>query len=426
MVTFAPVVFRHHRRKDGTYPVKIRITFNGVSRYLPTTITAEPGEVTRSLALKPGLKAKLEPTMKKVRDALSQLPPFAVEDHDVGWVVSQVRACMSGGRFRLDFGAFGRDWARKHKRGTTLQAYIRALDALERYKGGPVDVNDITRRDLIDFAAWSDAAPKLQYNRKAGTYAVREGTQKVPGSSARHLAKLAAIFQEAKLRYNDEDAGVLLIPRSPFDGIKRTIPKPTGGQRSVGREVIQRIIDAVPADPAVREALDVFLLSFVTMGANLADLHEAKPLPKGGEWWIYNRMKTRTRRTDRAEIQVRVTPVMRALLSRLQDGPKGWMVPALHRIGALKDTATGKVNGKLHAWQGGEEEPVPAFSFYAARHTWATLARREGVEKATVDEALGHVGDFDLADIYAERSWDLINKANDTVLALFDWSAVTG
>lgn len=38
IVTFKLIVI--NRRKDGTWPVKIRVTFKGVSRRLPTTIAA--------------------------------------------------------------------------------------------------------------------------------------------------------------------------------------------------------------------------------------------------------------------------------------------------------------------------------------------------------------------------------------------------
>ena len=43
------------------------------------------------------------------------------------------------------------------------------------------------------------------------------------------------------------------------------------------------------------------------------------------------------------------------------------------------------------------------------------------IDKATVDEALDHVGDYQLADIYLEKDWSIINKANTEVLALFDF-----
>jgi integrase len=81
--------------------------------------------------------------------------------------------------------------------------------------------------------------------------------------------------------------------------------------------------------------------------------------------------------------------------------------------------ATAKVNKGLARWC--EDNGIPVFTFYAARHTWATLARKFGVEKATVDEGLCHVGDFPITDIYAERDWDLINAGNAKVLSMFRW-----
>ena len=77
------------------------------------------------------------------------------------------------------------------------------------------------------------------------------------------------------------------------------------------------------------------------------------------------------------------------------------------------------MNRCLRKWC--EDNDVEVFTFYAARHTWASLARKEGVDKATIDDALGHKGSFQIADIYAEKAWGLIQEANEKVLALFEW-----
>ena len=65
-------------------------------------------------------------------------------------------------------------------------------------------------------------------------------------------------------------------------------------------------------------------------------------------------------------------------------------------------------------------------TIYAARKTWATLARsaRIRADKDLVDEALAHVGDHPLVDVYAERDPSLQWEINAKVLALFDWSSV--
>ena len=119
-------------------------------------------------------------------------------------------------------------------------------------------------------------------------------------------------------------------------------------------------------------------------------------------------------------MRVEIPSVLHPYIQRLQaENNNGWWLPVLHQMGRTKDYCTAKVNNYLKRWC--EENGVPAFTFYAARHTWASLARKAGVEKATIDEALCHKGTFDLTDIYAERSWELMQDANRKVLAMFEW-----
>ena len=75
----------------------------------------------------------------------------------------------------------------------------------------------------------------------------------------------------------------------------------------------------------------------------------------------------------------------------------------------------------------GKKLGIDDLEFYAARHSWATIARSAavGVEKATVHEALNHVEEqMKVTDIYIARDWSVIWDANRKVLAMFDWTAV--
>lgn len=56
--------------------------------------------------------------------------------------------------------------------------------------------------------------------------------------------------------------------------------------------------------------------------------------------------------------------------------------------------------------------------FYAARHSWATIANNDaGVDKYTVHTALNHVDeDMRVTDIYIRKSWNKIDAANRAVL----------
>lgn len=416
LITFKPVIYPQGKRADGTWPVYIRVYFSGKIRRIPTTLVARQGDITRTGALKSqSVIDKANDLIKRMRGSIAHFTVFELEDHGIDWIVERMRSALVGERFRLDFFEFGDEWIQR-KKPSTRRAYITALSAMERHLGRrTLDVNDITKAMLLQFVNTIENEPKMHFYYKTGKM-LRGKTQKAEGASSRHLMKLAAIYQAAKDQYNDEDSGVILIPRSPFSTIKRSYPVPKG-QRSVGFEVMQQIISAQVRTQMEREALDLFVVSFALMGANLADLFFATP-PQGGVW-KYNRMKTASRRADGAPMEVTVPEELEPFIARLQDGPSGWWLPALHRISAKKDICTAKVNAALRKWC--KSEGVPEFTFYAARHTWATLARKWGVEKATVDECLVHKGDYDVTDIYLEKDWDLLAKANRVVLSHFQW-----
>lgn len=417
MPTFKAVVYANHRRQDGTYNVKIRITHHRRQRKLATSLWARPQDLTRSLKIKsPDLQNKCDDLITRMRAALSDVNPFDLDDADVDWIVDHIRASMRTDTFHLDFFTFAEEWI-KCKAPSTRRNYEGALNALARYLGRrELDVNGITRRLVLDFMEACDSENKLQWSYKRQAL-VETSKPKGGGTASRHVMKLAHVFDAARARYNDEDTGRILIPRDPFSRIEYHLP-PSEGQKNLGVELMQRIIDAQTDDRLERIALDVFVVSFATMGSNFADLYGAVP-PRNGVW-TYNRQKTRTRRADRAEMTVYIPACLHAPLRRLGGDSGGmWWLPVLHDVDADKSIASQKVNRALSRWC--RKNGVDRFTFYAARHTWATLARKAGVEKALVDECLCHVGDYQLTDIYAERDWDLINGANDRVLRLFQW-----
>lgn len=417
MITYKPIIIQGGRRKDGTYPVKVRVTFKGVSRRLPTTLVCRDADLTRSGRIKNAtILEKAGELISRMRSATDLLSPFTLEEWDVDRVVQHIRDTLTADTFRLDYFTFAREFIQGKAEGTRA-GYATALNAFARFLGADaIDINAITRASLMEFQEWADQQPRVYYNYRKGEYQETGRTTTAGGNSGRWISRLAHIYQAAKLRYNDEDAGRILIPRSPFDTIprRRTLPQ---GQKALPVEVIQRIIDAIPAAGQERIALAAFIVSLGTMGANLADLWQATAFQ--GDCWRYNRSKTRDRRQDRAEVFVRLEPEIRPFVEALQaGGPSPWWLPGLHiwKSSRIADTM---VNKYLRQWC--EREGLEPFTFYAARHSFATLARREGVEKATIDEALGHLGDYRVADIYAERNWRLAEEANRKVLRLFRW-----
>jgi len=416
MIHFKAVVFAHHKRRDGTIPVKIRVTFARGVRYLPTTLTCTAADLTRSMKIKNAdIIARANELTDRLRKMAADFTAFDLEGRDVDWVVKQLTERMRAQDFRLDFFVWADDFLRSKTEGNRRK-YETALAAFARFLGRrECDINDITHAMLVAFAEDADSGCKLAYTPRRGI--VQTDKPRTAPISPHYLAHLSHIFDAAKDKYNDEDGGAVVIPRSPFRKLNMTPPKPTTGQKPLTVEQIQAMIDA-PADHPCRLALDVFLASFLLMGANAADIWEATP--QKGQKWVYFRRKTRNRRADRSRIECAILPVLRPVLRRLGAGTSAsWWLPQFHALGKNASVAGQIVNGRLGKWA--EAQGMERFTLYAARHSFATLARKQGIEKATVEDALGHVGDYKMADIYAERDWRLAEDALRRVAALFRW-----
>lgn len=419
MITFKAIIIPNNRRKDGTYPVKIRVTYGGKVRRLPTNLVCRQEDITRSSGkIKSAfILNKADEIITQMRRVAAEIPVFELEGKDVDWVVARIKARLSAGNFQLDFFKFAEAEVLPKMQKGTRATYVTALNAFERFLGERVcDINSITKSMVQDFIDFTSSSRRVHYTGKAGVFKETCADKKTGVSTYLYVTRLSYIFKAARDKYNDEDEGNILIPRSPFSRVD--VEKPDSeGQRNLGVDLIQRLINADTAKALHREAIDTFLLSFCLMGANMADLYAAKT-PKGDEWEYY-RQKTRGRRRDKAKMIVRIQEPARYYMNRLASRG-GWMLGVLHDKRGNKDLATTSVNRRLARWC--NVNGVKPFTFYAARHTWASLARSQGVSKSIIDECLAHLGDYDLVDIYApERNWEQMAEANAKVLALFRW-----
>ena len=395
LCTVKAVILPSARRADGTWNVKIRLTYDRRSRWLATPIYVTQAQLTRTYKIKDATVAmNAERHVAAVRASLAKMPPFWLEGRTVDDAVAWVRTEYARPAFRLDFLEYGRGVA-EGKEGSTRKAYLVALGNFAKFLGSDTcDVSELTTSRLREFAAWCPA-----------------------GSAAAYLGKLRYVYERAREQYNDEDAGVIRLPRDPFSGVRVAQPLHRG-QRSLGVEAMQRVISAVTEDPDERRALDWFVLSFGLMGMNYIDLYEAAP-PKGGVL-RYNRRKTAGRRADKAEMRVTVPACLEPFVARQRAGKGPWWLRAPRA--AWEQKLAREINDGLKAWA--SREGLPEFTFYAARHTWATVARSKecGVPYPVIEDCLNHKAEG-LLDIYAERDWSALDEANARVLALFEWPA---
>ena len=412
MATFKAEVYAHQKRADGTYNIKIRVTHKQRKKYLATPWYVGKEDMTRALKLKNQRYIDMvEDLLRKYRSICNSVGE-GLDDMSVEQVVELITRKETDKPFDLDIVDYTRKFVTKLDkagRGGTARAYEVAINSLCRFVGREsVSIKEITVQFLTDWITWIAAQPP------------RKNCKKGDRAQSLYLAQLRAMYNRAKKEFNDEEAGIIRIPFSPFNKVE--IPKPSlSRKRALTVEQLRKFSE-IPyttiLQPGVNRfnfAKDVFLLSFMLVGMNAVDLYTATDC-KGGRI-TYQRAKTRNRRADNAEISIKLEPEVMALFEKYRD-PSGQRVFKFYKLYSSMDTFCAALNKGLKKL--GDIIGVDDLEFYAARHSWATIANNDaGVDKYTVHEALNHVDEtMRVTDIYIRKNWERIDKANRAVLDL--------
>lgn len=418
-ITINPVILPHAKRRDGTYNVKIRITYKRASKILPTQITALPADITKTKS--PHLKSNsaallraLEIT-KDMYKIVNEMGYSTIEYMDVATVteyISKVYIKVNE-PFSLDFFEFAEQYMAGLNTGTA-HVTENALSAFKRFLGADrLEITSITGSTVRAFQEFLSSERRFA-NR--GLPEGKEAESKKPITISQYIGRIQTIYRAAQAQYNDEDAGVINISGNPFKN--RVTYTLTTDRLALDADVIQRIISYDgPCSPKERLALDLFVISFGLMGINLADLAEATTPP--GDSITYERKKVRERRADRALIEVKIDKRLTPYIERAKD-PTGETWLMVRSFSTKLPAPSGQVNYYLTKWA--TAQGLERFTFNAARHSFGSLARNTvKIDKDTVNECLDHSSQAPLADVYIKRDFSLIWEVNRKVLDLFDW-----
>ena len=410
MATLKGVIIPSRKRQDGTYNVLIRLTHNRESVRISTSIYVDASQVTRTNRIKDqrALDA-IEKLVAEWRAMIAELGIMAdvLTAKELADVIRKRTRDSKG--FRLNFPDYMRKLGDKKRAGNTRANYYTVANALERYhKRGVLDIADITATHLHHFEEWL---------RDEGVAA---------GSIHLYLSIIKAAHNAAKVEYNDEDGGIIRVPQSPFSRYK--VPAPPAPQpRGVDLATLQAIAD-LPDEERYNTrrniARDLFMLSFGLGGMNVADMYDMPYDALKGDVIEYCRHKTRDARADNALYRVKVLPEVRPLLDR-------WLDPTKKRLFRLhlryKDAETCGV--ALALAMGAVEDAAPFerhYTFYAARHTYATLAYNvAGLDMYAVNELLNHSDvSMKITSRYVERDWRKLYRAHKKIVKLVDWTKI--
>ena len=416
MLTIKAEIKRSELKVDGTYNVKIRFTLDRKVKRLSTNLFVTQQDLTKSLKFKEdtSIKREIDRLVLYYREQCLKLQ--LDQNH---YSLDEIIEFLNGEQEKqqtIDFIKFSREWIAS----ATIKGApncTTAINALVRFVGKEeLDINLITLEFLEQFKAF------LIGERDARTKKLMQQGKRVTSNRtlSLYLVSIKKLFSEAKRKFNKKDKNLILIPNSPFEDFK--IPKQEATRkRAISVDIIKKLWKLPYKDMKkgykstcrYNLAKDCFILSFCLMGINSADLYNATEMR--GNTIIYNRTKTKARRLDGAKMMVDIPKIVQPLIDKYKDSTGKRLFNFYQYYGDEK-TFNKAINSGLK--EIGSILEVDDLEYYAARHSWATIAlNKVGIDKYIVHAALNHIDDsMKVTDIYIERDFVNENKANAKVV----------
>lgn len=408
MATVKAVILKEKKRNDGTWNVKIRIIHEKKVSYMATSHYVSIDCINKKTF---ELKERNNPVYDQVMiDVLKIRRQLSALGHQIDYYTAQglvrlMKEKLSGKPDGINFFDFAenhiQELIKQDKR--TSQSYRAMLSRLEEFAGSRnLMFSDITSNFLFNFDTFLRASDS------------KHGFGKISSSGIRlYIGKIQHLFNLAKLKYNDEDAGIVKIANNPF--VKYKLPKVNGiKKKALSAEDIKRIKEFdVPVNmKGAMIARDVFVMSFLLCGMNTVDMYFLRPEINGR--YEYERRKTAGRRDDKAFISIRIEPELEPYIDRYMDEVGDRAFNFFLRYSSDKQFVT-KVNGNLKYI--GDALGIENLTLYAARHSFATIARNDcGVSMDDVAMALNHKSGHDVTDTYIKKDWKRIDDVNRKVI----------
>lgn len=369
---------------DKSRKVSIVVSHKGQRRRIPTNIVLTDSDVSRSGKISSRkIQKAIDDKINLLKDKLYDLEiDLLGKDVDIDWIFSHIIKESE----TSDFFEYAEKWIeRSTNKGK--KNYSIMLNSLERF-------NQCRKLpfSLIDYSFLNRYKDYLDGH---------------PRAQSLYLGNIRHLFNEAIKEYNTDDKKV--ITNNPFE--KFSIPKdmPNTKNRVISEENLVKVFN-FKGTRRIGMARDCYIMSFCLMGMNSVDMYECTQYKNGV--LAYDRAKTRDKRADNAHIEIEVPDVIKPLFKKYKGTSR---VFDFYIKYSNSGSFNKHINKGLHYIA--DELGIPRFDFYSARHTWASIARNKlGIDKYTIHEALNHVSDLDITDIYIQKDYTNINKANAKVV----------
>ena len=374
--------------KEGTYPVKIKVYFQGKPKYYPTGIC---------MSTKEELEEVLESKSKKnieIQDIIGKELSRILKNVDIlvergTFSFSNLNNMLGkniGGTLNEMISAKIKELENEEKFGTSA-FYKGTLSLLKRYMKHDVPINEVT-------VEWLNGLEK---------FILKTANQTTVAMNMRNIRATMNIAKQV---------GVIRESDYPFGRGKYQIKEGSGKKKALNKKQLKAIAEYNDGSMTTEFYRDLWLFIYFCNGLNVADLISLKfsDIQNGEISFIRKKTKDRTR--DVKRIYAAITPEMYSIINKWGNDPKKsvYIFPFLKPGDSAwehekkKKNLTKLINKRMKMI--GEKLNLGKITTYVASHTYTTVLRNEGVPISIISPMLGHSSvtttEIYLADLESE------------------------
>lgn len=369
-------------KKDGNYPVKIRITHRRERYYYPTNISLTENEFKQALSAKPGkglkdVQLKLFELQRHANSAVNKIVDDMQTEFNIGLFEKYLHITDSD--YKDIFNCYKRkiDSLKQNGQLKTATGYETSLASFKEYVGrDKLAFPEVDKKFLGDYERHM-----LSLGKSYTTIGI-------------YTRNLRTIFNEA-IECGDASQNFY-----PFGNNKYQPPQSANNKRALDTKDLQKILNYKPEENTWEEyARDIWMFSLLCQGVNMKDIANLRYKNIQGNQIVFIREKTK--RTKRAEQM----PIVVYLGKEALDIIKKWghenKMPTQLVFPIYSDDNSPLRNLRLVEQQtkminkymrkiAADLKIKQDFTFYAARHSFATVLKQQGRSTEEIQEFLGH------------------------------------
>lgn len=396
MATFKPCVRKI--RADGFYTVYIRCTHSRQAAYIKTDKMVDKKGVNKTGEVKDSFVMLY--CLNQIKTYVERLN----KEDTTNWTVKEIVTYLE----KADEDVCFSDYARKFKfnmdkkdMARTARNYGLAYNHLERFAG----------------------TNKLMFSRFTSKF-IQDWITELENTTSRakemYPTCIRQIFKHAIDEYNDYDRQIIRIKTNPWVKIK--IPRSdTPEKRAIPiADVKAFFASELPPtkmiQPLPELAKDVSMMVMCLAGINTADLYDLKKKNLKGDLIVYNRLKTKKFRADKAYMEIKIPEILMPVVKKYLSEPEDEYLFNFHKRYA-EDSFNGNINigVKRICKHNGFED----YCIYTFRHSWGTIARNEcKYSLADVAFSMNHASAHRVTDGYIKTDYSIISEMNQKVVDL--------